>query len=111
MPYQEEWRIESTSREEILSQRGRTLLEFGAAWCPHCVGIQPLLRELLQNRPEVNHVKVEDGKGRPLGRAFSVRLWPNLVLVEEGAVVAQWARPDLDLLRTGLQDWLGSRDA
>ena len=38
-------------------------------------------------------MKVEDGPGRPLGRSFSVRLWPNLVFLRDGRVVRQLARP------------------
>jgi thioredoxin 1 len=39
------------------------------------------LAALLQKYPELRHVKVEDGKGRPLGRSFRVKLWPTLVFM------------------------------
>jgi thioredoxin 1 len=43
----------------------------------------------------VKHLKVEDGPGRPLGRSFRVRLWPNLVFLKDGVVVRQLARPSV----------------
>ena len=49
--------------------------------------------ELLERHPEVKHVKVEDGPGRPLGRSFEVRLWPSFVFLRDGKVVRQLARP------------------
>jgi thioredoxin 1 len=41
----------------------------------------------------VRHILIEDAKGRPLGRSFRVKLWPNLVFMRDGRVVQQSARP------------------
>jgi thioredoxin 1 len=51
------------------------------------------LAALLRRYPEVRHIKVEDGKGKALGRSFRVKLWPNLVFLRDGRVVRQFARP------------------
>jgi len=47
----------------------------------------------------VRHLKVEDGPGRTLGRSFGVRLWPNFVLLKDGVVVRQLARPGANELK------------
>lgn len=47
----------------------------------------------LQKHPEIRHLKIEDGRGKRLGRSFRVKLWPNLVLVRDGQVVEQLVRP------------------
>jgi thioredoxin 1 len=74
------------------------LLEFGTEWCGFCRAAQPRVRALLEAHPDVRHVKVEDGPGRPLGRSFRVKLWPNFVFLRDGVVVRQLARPgDRDL--------------
>jgi thioredoxin 1 len=80
-------------REEIDREPGPLLLEFGTAWCGHCIAIRRRVAELLERHPAVKHVKVEDGPGRPLGRSFHVRLWPSFVFLREGRVVRQLARP------------------
>lgn len=80
-------------REDINQMTGPVLLEFGTDWCPHCQAIQPFLAGLLKKHPEVQHIRVEDGKGRPLGRSFRVTLWPTLVFMHNGVVVSQIARP------------------
>ena len=54
--------------------------------------------------PSVRHVKVEDGKGKPLGRSFAVKLWPTLVFLRDGRVVRQLARPDPPDVRDGLKE-------
>jgi thioredoxin 1 len=91
------------TREEIDALPGPVLVEFGTGGCPHCLALQPELRELLARFPQVRHIKVEDGKGRPLGRSFSVKLWPNLVFLRDGRVIQQLARPAPAEVRAALE--------
>jgi thioredoxin 1 len=91
------------TREEIENRAGRTVLEFGAGWCPHCQAIQLRLKQLLDAHPEIAHVKVEDGKGKPLGRSFHVKLWPTLVFLRDGTVEAQMSRPGDDEMTAALE--------
>ena len=86
------------TREEIDRSSGRVLLEFGTPWCGICRALTSRVAGLLERHPDVQHVKVEDGPGRPLGRSFGVRLWPNLVFLRDGQVVRQLARPTYDQL-------------
>ncbi|MBS0495898.1 MAG: thioredoxin family protein, partial [Proteobacteria bacterium] len=41
----------------------------------------------------VQHLKVEDGPGRPLGRSYRVKLWPTLVFLRDGQEVSRLVRP------------------
>jgi len=78
-------------------------LEFGADWCGYCQGARPLVAEAMAEFPGVRHVKVADGKGKPLGRSFAVKLWPTLIVLRDGKEVARVVRPtDADELRRGL---------
>src|SRR5580700_10108577 len=90
------------TREEIDGLAGPVLLEFGAAWCGHCQALQGELAEALNARPGVRHIKIEDGKGQPLGRSFRVKLWPTLVFMRDGQVLKQVARPGSKELEEGM---------
>jgi thioredoxin 1 len=81
------------TRAEVDALTGPALLEFGAPWCPHCQAAQPKIASALANAPDVRHLKVEDGKGRPLGRSFQVKLWPTLIFLRDGREVARLVRP------------------
>jgi thioredoxin 1 len=85
---------ESLRQDEVAALTGPTVLEFGANWCGICKGAQPAIAEALAETPEgLRHIKVEDGSGRPLGRAFGVKLWPTLVFLKDGQEVARVVRP------------------
>lgn len=81
------------TRAEIDSLGGAALIEFGAPWCGYCRAAQPLIASALSSHPEIRHIKVEDGKGRPLGRSFRVTLWPTLIFLRDGKETARLVRP------------------
>jgi thioredoxin 1 len=78
---------------EVEALPGATVLEFGTPWCGYCRAAQGPIGEALADHPEVRHLKVEDGSGRPLGRSFGVKLWPTLIFLREGKEVGRLVRP------------------
>ena len=93
MSYSNDYANPPPARADLDAAPGTVLLEFGTPWCGHCRAAQPALQALLEGREGVTHLKVEDGKGRPPGRAFAVRLWPTLVLLRGGEEQARVVRP------------------
>jgi thioredoxin 1 len=80
------------------------LLEFGTGWCGHCQAAAPAVATELQEFSDVQHIKVEDGPGRKLGRSFRVKLWPTLIFLKDGAEVARLVRPEeAEPIREALQ--------
>lgn len=92
MAYAQAFVAQEPSRAEVEAMRGDVMLEFGAPWCGHCIAAAPLAEQALSTR-EVRHLRIEDGRGRPLGRAFRVKLWPTFVLVRDGVEWARTVRP------------------
>lgn len=80
-------------RDAIDRLPGPTLLEFGSPGCGHCRAAQPALAASLASHPGVRHLKIEDGRGHPLGRTFGVKLWPTLVFLRDGRQLARLVRP------------------
>lgn len=81
------------SRAEVDAMAGSTVLEFGANWCGICQAAQPTIGEALAAHAPLRHLKIEDGRGRPLGRSFGIKLWPTLVMLRDGREVARVVRP------------------
>ena len=87
---------------------GSVLLEFGTPWCGWCMAAQAPIAQAMNAYPDVQHMKIEDGKGQPLGRSFRVKLWPTLVFLRDGREVARLVRPaDATAISRALAD-LGS---
>lgn len=81
------------TRSEVDQLPGATVLEFGAGWCPICQAARPLIDAQLAARPGLRHLRIEDGKGQPLGRSFRVKLWPTLIFLRDGNEVCRVVRP------------------
>lgn len=90
----EEYVPETLTRAEVEALPGATVVDFGTNWCGYCRAAAPVIAEAFAAFPRVRHLKVEDGKGRPLGRAYGVKLWPTLVFLRDGREVARVVRPD-----------------
>jgi thioredoxin 1 len=86
--------MEEPTRAEVDAFTTPTVLEFGATWCGYCQAAQADITAALKNHPGVRHIKVEDGKGKPLGRSFRVKLWPTLVYLENGVEQGRAVRPN-----------------
>ena len=82
---------------DVQGTSGLVLLEFGAPDCGICHASQPVIRRAVaaatDNASSLTHHKIHDGSGRPLGRAFGVKLWPTLVLLQNGQELGREVRP------------------
>jgi thioredoxin 1 len=85
--------IEAPSPAEVQALPDLVLLEFGTEWCGHCRAAQPLIAQALTRHKLCQHLKIEDGPGRALGRSYRVKLWPTLVLLRDGQEVGRLVRP------------------
>jgi len=82
------------TRAEVDAYTAPTVLEFGATWCGYCQAAQADIAAAMKNHPAVRHIRIEDGKGKPLGRSFRVKLWPTLIYLEQGAEKGRVVRPE-----------------
>ena len=93
MAYTAEYAAREPARDDIDAAAGPMVVEFGAPWCGFCIGAQRAVEAAFNGHEDVRHVKVEDGRGRPLGRSFKVKLWPTLVFLRDGEEVDRLVRP------------------
>jgi thioredoxin 1 len=87
--------IEAPSLTDVQALPGLVLLEFGTEWCGYCRAAQALIAQALAmpKTTQWQHLKIEDGPGRVLGRSYRVKLWPTLVLLRDGQEVGRLMRP------------------
>jgi thioredoxin 1 len=99
-----EYQNPGPSREEIDASQGPILLEFGTGWCGYCQAAAQAIARSFGDFPNVQHIKIEDGPGRRLGRSFRVKLWPTIILLKDGQEITRVVRPEsAEELRCALQ--------
>src|SRR5262245_25392972 len=81
------------SRAAVDGTQGPVVLEFGAPWCGICSAAQPAITKALSQYPQVQHIKVADGRGQALGRSFGITLWPTLIALRDGKELGRLVRP------------------
>jgi thioredoxin 1 len=81
------------TRGDVEASRGELVLEFGASWCSICAAARPIIDRAFAEHAGARREWVEDGKGKPLGRSFGVKLWPTLIFLRDGREVARVVRP------------------
>lgn len=87
------YQIQAPDPAAVVAMRGLVLLDFGTDWCGHCIGARVAVDTWLLAWQDVEHLRIEDGRGRALGRAYRVKLWPTLVLLHDGREIARVVRP------------------
>lgn len=85
--------MDEPTQYQIENMVGDVLLEFGTGWCGYCQAAQPWIKAALAEHPNTRHIKIEDGKGKRLGRQFGVKLWPSLIFLKDGKEVSRLVRP------------------
>jgi thioredoxin 1 len=85
--------LQEPGRAELDALGGPAIIEFGSRSCGICRAAQPAIEAAQTAFPRLPYIKVEDGRGRPLGRSFGVRLWPTLVFMLDGRETARLVRP------------------
>lgn len=92
MSYVASYSASSLGKKDVEAMTGTTLLEFGTNWCGHCKAAQAAIEATLAEFPHVRHLKIEDGPGRRLGRTYTVKQWPTLILIHNGQEVGRIVR-------------------
>jgi thioredoxin 1 len=82
------------TRAQVDASEGPAVLEFGASWCGYCAAARTAIDTVLAEHPDVHYLRIEDGRGQPLGRSFHVKLWPTLVFLRDGIEYTRLVRPD-----------------
>jgi thioredoxin 1 len=106
----EQYAAVEPTRAQVDALAGATMLEFGSPSCGYCLAAQTIVAAALAGHPHVRHIKIADGRGRPLGRSFGIRLWPTLVFMCDGSETGRIIRPtDAESISYNLEQIDGAR--
>lgn len=79
------------SLNQLISQNKRVLIDFGAAWCPPCRKMEPILKQLeTDSSLHFKLIKVDGGKDQELVNAYQVTSLPVFIVIQNGKPI--WRR-------------------
>ncbi|NIG53290.1 rhodanese-like domain-containing protein [Chitinophaga sp. Cy-1792] len=64
--------------------KGWVLTDVGAAWCPPCRQMEPVLKDLLSKRKDVKLVKVDGGNDTDVMKAINATTLPTFIVYKDG---------------------------
>lgn len=79
---------------EILNQKGISLVDFYATWCGPCKMLSPIIDEIADEHPEITIGKVNVDENDILSAQYGIMSVPTLLVFKDGNMI---------LKTTGLQ--------
>ena len=79
---------ESSFENEVIKNKGFTLVDFWAEWCMPCKRLMPIVEVVSEKFPNVKFTKVNVDENPNLASQFNIRTIPTLVLLKNGTPVA-----------------------
>ncbi len=69
---------------EVLSDKGRVLVDFYADWCGPCKMLGPILEDVAEEIPELKIVKVNVDEAQGIAQQYGVMSIPTVYLFDAG---------------------------
>ena len=70
---------------EVLESDVPVVVDFGAAWCPPCRVMDPVVAELAAERDDVKFVKVDVDANQATAARYGVMSMPTFIVFKHGA--------------------------
>ena len=81
-------RVNDASLAESLSSHGLALVDFGAAWCPPCKTLKPILVEIgAEYKERVAVLEVDCDESPETAAKYGVKSMPTVMLFRDGEAV------------------------
>lgn len=81
-----EGKISSSDYQKYIADKGLVLIDFGAAWCPPCKKMEPVMAEV-KKKPGVTVRYVDGGANADLMNVYQVEAMPTFILYKNGKEV------------------------
>lgn len=69
--------------------KGMVLADVGAAWCPPCKQMEPVLEKFFQKHPQVKRVLVDGGNDQDVMKSVDATKLPTFIFYKDGKEIAR----------------------
>ncbi|OYT27597.1 MAG: thioredoxin [Candidatus Altiarchaeales archaeon ex4484_96] len=78
---------EASFSEQVLESDNLVLAEFWSSWCPPCKIMEPTLKELETDYPQVTICKINTDRNRSLTKKYEIRGVPTFLFFKKGELL------------------------
>lgn len=79
---------DATFAEAVERDAGLSVVDFGAAWCPPCRIVEPILESLsVEYRSRIRVLRMDADENPATAARFGIRSLPTVLFFRDGAVV------------------------
>lgn len=75
--------------DKAVNVKGYVLTDVGAAWCPPCKQMEPVLAKFFQKHPQVKKVFVDGGKDQGVMKSVNATKLPTFIVYKNGKEIAR----------------------
>lgn len=75
--------------DKSVNVKGYVLTDVGAAWCPPCKQMEPVLAKFFQKHPQVKKVFVDGGKDQGVMKSVNAAKLPTFIVYKDGKEIAR----------------------
>jgi thioredoxin 1 len=72
---------------KLYQENDKILLKFGASWCGPCKAMEPVLKEVAAERPDVRVIELDVDENEELVQLFRIRNVPIMFLIKCGVTI------------------------
>ncbi|MEV4881748.1 thioredoxin fold domain-containing protein [Chitinophaga ginsengisegetis] len=74
---------------KAVQAKGYVLTDVGAAWCPPCKQMEPVLEKFFQKHPQVKKVAVDGGNDQDVMKSVDATKLPTFIFYKDGKEIAR----------------------
>lgn len=74
---------------KAIHTKGYVLTDVGAAWCPPCKQMEPVLEKFFQKHPQVKKVPVDGGNDQDVMKSVDATKLPTFIFYKDGKEIAR----------------------
>jgi thioredoxin 1 len=90
--------------ESIIKEHSPILIKFGAQWCGPCRMMEPMLKELEADFPDITFAHCDTDKSTETASKLSIVSLPTLVMFKEGKEVGRIV--GVQSGKSGIKKWI-----